>query len=523
MPHWEGIYVFAAWRLSAECLGSITMSEVIHLPSSYLIAACALAEGRPCLFGNNRNFDHSRLAKETYSHLRTRLMKIALALLLAFPTFGLSIVVLLVYMFFKTKNVKNAIETAVEMLSAEESKRRVCIDGLSYIQAYAYLHECGKITQEINGLCNYSVCINGNTYRGTLTREPNGSNALLSATNMNWRGVVRDWIAEFIAPCQAVPSLSGIEKMTHVGHDWTAQTEIMTRVRYIPEELFNCPKLEHIYFQDSAITTIPKGIGRCFHLEHLLLINSSLHEIPPEIGCCEQLKELLIANSKISEMPTEVCSLPFLERMTLADSCLHTVPSQIGTLRKVKFLMLHGNAIEHLPQEIGLLKELDSLHLSKNKLSNLPREIWGLPRLRRFSIAENEFKVLPPGLCKLGSLESLDISENKLTWLPDELGEMSSLKELHVFGNPLAGLPASIVKLDNLELLSLGFIPNLVLSAEQLTWIERLLENGCAILLQYGGFDLGEEQFQARQIQNFNNKLKRKAAVWDAEFPELDE
>ena len=68
-------------------------------------------------------------------------------------------------------------------------------------------------------------------------------------------------------------------------------------------------------------------------------------------------------------------------------------------------------------------------------------------------------------------------------WVAPEIGKLTNLTELELKDNNLTELPPDICNLTKLEKLDLRGNPLDFLTAAQETWIARLKESGCEVLL----------------------------------------
>ena len=111
-------------------------------------------------------------------------MKIIIALILAIPTYGLSLLILLAYWFCKTKNLKGNMEKAIVYLS-DNNYPGTCFNEISYPQAVCYAGDMGQITYQEGLYIEFSIQINRKKYQVDLNREPNGNGAILRAKNID--------------------------------------------------------------------------------------------------------------------------------------------------------------------------------------------------------------------------------------------------------------------------------------------------------------------------------------------------
>jgi hypothetical protein len=112
-------------------------------------------------------------------------MKVIIALILAIPTYGLSLLILLAYWFYKTKDLKANMEKAIVHLSNNKHSLGTCFNEISYPQAVGYAGEMGQITYQQGSYIEFSIQINRKKYQVTLNSEPDGDGAVLNAKNID--------------------------------------------------------------------------------------------------------------------------------------------------------------------------------------------------------------------------------------------------------------------------------------------------------------------------------------------------
>jgi hypothetical protein len=108
-------------------------------------------------------------------------MKFIIALLLAIPTYGISLVLLFVYMSFKTLSFSKNIKKAIVFLSTDSNPLGACIEEIHYAQALAYADEVGSITSRRGQYVEFTVEIDEVNYFVKLSREPGGNRAILTS------------------------------------------------------------------------------------------------------------------------------------------------------------------------------------------------------------------------------------------------------------------------------------------------------------------------------------------------------
>ena len=132
---------------------------------------------------------------------------------------------------------------------------------------------------------------------------------------------------------------------------------------------------------------------------------------------------------------------------------LPTIPTNIATyLKKCMKLHLHKNNIAAIPGSILELPFIQDLNLSSNKLSSLPDISWS------------------------ASLVRFNLSHNQLSSLPDRATNLcsSSMKELWLASNLLTQVPLCVCFLYELNVLNIGYNPEILVLPVELGRLEKL-------------------------------------------------
>lgn len=173
------------------------------------------------------------------------------------------------------------------------------------------------------------------------------------------------------------------------------------------------------------------------------------------------LKKLSAARGYGSEeaitfIPDEVFLLPKLE-------CL--------TLGKAGYPELYNVELATIPRAIGNSTSLKYLHLQYCGLNDLPSHTF-TPVLKELKLGGNDIKIIPDGISRARSLTMLTAWMNDLEYISEEIGVLTNLKRVDLSGNPRLRLPHSIVNLGDMkELLIDEDLSGL--TSEQTDWIQK--------------------------------------------------
>jgi len=108
-------------------------------------------------------------------------MKFIIALVLAIPTYCISLILLFIYMYFKTSSFSKNMKKAILYLSTDSHPLGTCFDEIHYAQALAYADEVGNISSQSGQYVEFNVEIDDVKYFVTLNREPSGNGAILTS------------------------------------------------------------------------------------------------------------------------------------------------------------------------------------------------------------------------------------------------------------------------------------------------------------------------------------------------------
>ena len=239
---------------------------------------------------------------------------------------------------------------------------------------------------------------------------------------------------------------------------------------------------------DNHIEELPKEIVNFRNLKLLNLKNNPLVLTPMQERWIEQLKEkgceVYLGSDLVKSQHSDLVDESWIQRLwDWADE------NEVGDLEWIENKYFDGGGYyKGFPRDKKKLLELTLLDLIKNQLTELPKEIGNLSNLTGLGLGYNQLKELPKEIGNLSNLTTLETSNNEFTEFPKEIGNLSNLTELLLYENQLTELPEEIMNLSNLTMLDLKNNPNLILSLEQIEWIERLAHE-CFVTIDEDLFD----------------------------------
>lgn len=114
-------------------------------------------------------------------------MKFILAIALAIPTYGLSLLVLIFYLWFSHGKMINAIPRIIMKLSEDKSSLGVCVDKLEYPALLGYAHEEGNITFQSDDHFEFDLKFKSEDnclYKVKVSRDAKNKNVILSVSKL---------------------------------------------------------------------------------------------------------------------------------------------------------------------------------------------------------------------------------------------------------------------------------------------------------------------------------------------------
>ncbi|TQD83675.1 hypothetical protein C1H46_030750 [Malus baccata] len=231
------------------------------------------------------------------------------------------------------------------------------------------------------------------------------------------------------------------------------------RLKSIPDDFFNQPRLVVLHMQDSKLVQDWEGSKSLHNLKILDLSKSNSLQKSPDFSQVPTLEELILEECiSLSEIHP---SIGHLKRLSLVNlkSCsnLCSLPRDFYKSKSVETLLLNRcSKFREVHEDIGKMISLRTLEAEQTDIRELPPSIARLKNLTRLSLEGTMSVILPNSLLGLNSLRELNLSSCKLAddAIPNDLGSLISLRVLDLAWNDFHILP-SFSGLSKLETLSL--------------------------------------------------------------------
>jgi len=112
-------------------------------------------------------------------------MPIIIALVLAIPTYGISLVVVFIYYLFKMGDAHEKVETAIKHKLYDKGVGAIAFDDISFAEALSYsLKDEVKITYQENNYIEFEVNLDNKLLLVVIGKEPLGNNLMINSVNI---------------------------------------------------------------------------------------------------------------------------------------------------------------------------------------------------------------------------------------------------------------------------------------------------------------------------------------------------
>lgn len=339
----------------------------------------------------------------------------AIAILLAIPTSGISIIVYSLWIYYKWNQKNSAIKYLNNLSKTEKA---VLIVGTKHNN-----DETG-ITFEDISISDIKIWLTGR--------------------NIKYREYGYSEEQSKYNPIEFSLIIAGTKYDVDVHVNYNHPSEAIIRVRT------SDPKRDELY-EWISMTYMPKTIckWKLSDLKELNLGYRFWHEkskkcdkpIPESIQLLRNLKVFSVTSERVTTLPSKIENLKELEEIRLERNNISSIPDSICQLKNLKILSIRKNDVERLPEPIGSIRTLEVLDISDNKIKSLPESIIELRSLKKLYMFDNYEMIL---------------SDRQIKWLiliikngTDVAMDAGTAKSL-----PITELPSGIVQIGDSVALS---------------------------------------------------------------------
>ncbi|XP_026324630.1 leucine-rich repeat-containing protein 1 [Hyposmocoma kahamanoa] len=185
----------------------------------------------------------------------------------------------------------------------------------------------------------------------------------------------------------------------------------------IPNLLYNCMEVEHLYLHRNKISVAPVQITELLNLTTLTLDYNNISSLPPEIGNLKNLVNLNISYNPLKVLIPEIGELENLEAFWCNRIGLKEIPPEIGKLSKLDTFGARGNELQTIPEEMTRLTKLRWLTLENNLIDSLPNTMDKMEALVHCNLRNNRLREFPASVLQCPDLMFLQLNNNLITSL----------------------------------------------------------------------------------------------------------
>lgn len=406
-------------------------------------------------------------------------VKTVVALILAIPTFGISLGLLIAFKFYQAARSVNSVEKVLIHLGDEGAEERACFNEISYLQAKTFLEEKGDCVSSVNFHYTYLLKRSGGVLLVEVDKEPHGQCAIFRVVNVDWLAGLQRWARAGHLPEKKISlvDLYNLENFSDHPLDSTGDSLVDKEIEELPADFYRLPNIQLLSLGEKSFASLGSNLSKMQSLRVLRVMECDC--IPPEVGALRNLEALFFWHGTVEHIPDEIGMLKNLRTLNLKANNISATPQWIGGLEKLRTLDLRENRISSLPDSMTANASINYLLLGDNKLSNLPR----LPRIPN----------------RYTSMSTVDLGFNQFHTIPESIFDIDILDKLIMCGNPLRSLPEDLSRLNVKSLLVFGEQKNLKLSQYQVAWLKEKEATGCKIWLDCDDLVMGNvEEWKSR-------------------------
>jgi Leucine-rich repeat (LRR) protein len=269
------------------------------------------------------------------------------------------------------------------------------------------------------------------------------------------------------------------------------------KLKTIPLEILNLPKLETLSLCNNQITTIPDALASS-QLTKLDLSGNQITAIPDALAN-SRLTELDLSGNQITAIPDAIANSQLTE-LDLSGNQITVIPDALANSQLTK-LNLNRNQIAVIPNALAS-SQLTWLELNANQIKTIPDAIAN-SQLKNLCLSGNQIAIIPNALANSQLLEICALDHNWIEVIPDTLVN-SRLIALSLNGNRIAAISDALAN---------SQLTHLFLSDNQITVIPDALAKS-----QLNVLDLSNNQItvipdalvksQLQELNLFNNPIE---------------
>lgn len=275
------------------------------------------------------------------------LILLIIALLLAIPTFGISLLVFIGFYWYKTMSMKQQLVQYLVSLPDVTYESEGYVIDIKYEQVLAFAEEIGDIKtyrsdflplKDRPTYIEFEVKIEGHKYKFTLDRH--GDKSIMKRIGNPFTIGLHEWLSTFYNNDKKAPNEILLNKSLVLGS--AGHPEYRKDIGVLPNSIFQLEILENLHLQRCALTYIQEDILNLKNLKDLKLGCNNLSTLPKSVGYLKNLEVLTMWNNDLVYLPEEVGFLVNLKGLDLSDNPIRRLPDSIDNLVNLRALHLYG-------------------------------------------------------------------------------------------------------------------------------------------------------------------------------------
>lgn len=275
------------------------------------------------------------------------LILLVIALLLAIPTFGVSLLVFIVFYGYKTTNMKQQLVQFLKSLPDVTHQSEGYVVDIKYEQILAFAEEIGDIKtyrsdflpiQDRPTYIEFEVEIDNYKYKFTLDRH--GDKSIMKRIGNPFTIGIHEWLSIFYYNNDEAPNEILFKKSLVLGS--AGHPEDGKDIGVLPTSIFQLGILENLHLQCCSLTYIQEDILNLKNLKKLKLGNNRLSTLPKSVGYLKNLDTLTVWTNNLVYLPEEVGFLVNLKGFDLSFNPIKRLPDSIDNLVNLRTLYLFG-------------------------------------------------------------------------------------------------------------------------------------------------------------------------------------
>lgn len=282
------------------------------------------------------------------------LILLIIALLLAIPTYGISLVIFVCFYGYQVTSFKKKLTQLISSMPDATSTSLGYEVDVKLEQILAYAQELGKVThapssysQEFSeGVVKtiagppenveFEIVIEGYKYK--VSAERHNDKSIIKRIGNPLSIELHKWLSSFrYGEIETPPNDIMFIERVELG---SINGEYTRDIGILPQNFFNLEHTEELYLQNCGLTYIQEDILNLSRLKDLKLGGNRLSTLPQSIGYLKELRILTVWMNDLVQLPEEIGFLINLKGLDLSSNPIRKLPDSIVNLVNLEVLEL---------------------------------------------------------------------------------------------------------------------------------------------------------------------------------------